>query len=83
MEAMCLSRNLTFTGVLQSVKIKLERSASSLSHILKCRKINLSLLKKEVVTRRFTPELGVKGYLGQPFFPAKMITKLKDNAKVD
>lgn len=80
MEAMCLSRNLTFTGVLQSVKIKLERSASSLSDILKCRKINLSLLKKEVVTRRFTRELGVKGYL---FFPAKKITKLKDNAKVD
>ena len=64
MEAMCLSRNLTFTGVLQSVKIKLERSASSLSHILKCRKINLGLLKKEVVTRRFTRELGVKVYLG-------------------
>lgn len=67
MEAMCLSRNLTFTGVLQSVKIRLERSASSLSHILKCRKINLSLLKKEVVTWGFTRELGVKGYLGQPF----------------
>ena len=66
MEAMCLSRNLTFTGVLQSVKIKLERSASSLSHILKCRKINLGLLKKEVVTRRFTRELGITGYLGQP-----------------
>lgn len=80
MEAMCLSRNLTFTGVLQSVKIKLERSASSLLDILKCRKINLSLLKKEVVTRRFTRELGVKGYL---FFPVKKITKLKDNAKVD
>ena len=67
MEAMCLSRNLTFTGVLQSVKIKLERSASSLSDILKCWKINLSLLK-EVVPRRFTRELGVKGYLGQPLF---------------
>lgn len=71
MEAMCLSRNLTFTGALQSVKIKLERSASSLSDILKCRKINLSLLKKEVVTGRFARELGVRGYLGQPFLDAK------------
>ena len=34
MEAMCFSRNLTFTGALQRVKIKLERSASSFSDIL-------------------------------------------------